>query len=58
MAEAALRRRKRGFPVKDEKLFPGESELLNLACPTTGSDRGSLCDHDLTLIVGTHLVLD
>jgi hypothetical protein len=37
--------------VKDEKLFPGESELPNRACPTTGSDRGSLCDHDLTLIV-------
>ncbi len=24
---------------------------MNRACPTTGSDRGSLRDHDLTLIV-------
>ena len=39
------------FLVKDKKLFPGESELPNRACPTTGSDRGSLRDHDLTLIV-------
>ena len=47
----AFRRRKPAFAVKDEKLFPGESALPNWACPKTGSDRGSLCDHDLTLIV-------
>ena len=58
MAKAALRRRKPGFSVKDEKPFPGESEPPNRACPTTGSDRSSLCDQDLTLIVGTHLALD
>ena len=51
----AFRRRKPAFVVKDEKLFPGESELPNRACPTTGSDRGSLRDHDLTLIVRPHL---
>jgi len=43
----AFRRRKPAFAVKDEKLFSGESELPNRACPTTGSDRGSRCDHDL-----------
>ena len=50
----AFCRRKHAIAVKDEKLFPGESELPNRACPTTGSDRGSLRDHDLTLIVSHH----
>jgi hypothetical protein len=29
-----------------------QTTLPNRACPTTGSDRGSLRDPDLTLIVG------
>jgi hypothetical protein len=33
-------------------------ESRNRACSTTGSDRGSRCDHDLTLIVSTYVFLD
>lgn len=32
-----------------------ELTLRSRACPTTGSDRGSLRDHDLTLAVRRHL---
>ena len=32
---------------------PSPSPLIR-ACPTTGSDRGSLRDHDLTLFAGFH----
>lgn len=58
MAKAAFRHRKPAVAVQDKKPFPGISELSNRACPTNGSDRGSLCDHDPTLLVGTYLVLD
>ena len=37
--------------VNFEKIFPVQPPRLTRACPTTGSDRGSLRDHDLTLIV-------
>jgi hypothetical protein len=37
-----------GFRANDKKLFP---EKLNRACSTTGSDRGSLRDHNLTLMI-------
>jgi hypothetical protein len=37
--------------VKFKKIFPEKTQPRIRACPTTGSDRGSLRDHDLTLIV-------
>jgi hypothetical protein len=37
--------------VNRKKIFPGSEKTPGRACPTTGSDRGSLRDHDLTLFV-------
>jgi hypothetical protein len=49
--EGFLRRKALGRGERQKDISRGKTELPNRACPTTGSDRGSLRDHDLTLIV-------
>ena len=54
-ADSGVTRSLKGLPARfrarEQKAISRET---GRACSTTGSDRGSLRDHDLTLIVGRH----